>query len=58
MISETIAVTTQRHSLLMHGLGHVIHQSPTDQPGVVKYDNYNRVLSGDAANHDLDGSHR
>lgn len=42
----------------MQGLGHVVHQSPTGQPGVIRYDNYNRILSGDAANQDLDGSHR
>ena len=53
-----IRVTSQRHSLLMHGLGHVIHQSPMAQPNVIQYDNYNRILSGDALNQNLDGSHQ
>lgn len=53
-----IQVTSQRHSLLMHGLGHVIYQSPTAQPNVIRYDNYNRILSGDALKQDLDGSHQ
>lgn len=53
-----IQVTNQRFSLLMHVLGHFIHQNPIGQPNVIRYDNYNRILSGDAANQDLEGSYR
>jgi RHS repeat-associated protein len=53
-----ISVTNQRHNLLMHGIGHVAFQNPNTLGNVLRYDNYNRTLSGDAQNRDLDGSHQ
>jgi hypothetical protein len=53
-----ITVTNPRQNLLMHGLGHILFQSPTAQSSVLRYDNYNRLLSGTPLNQDLDGSHQ
>ncbi|WP_188316091.1 DUF6443 domain-containing protein [Chitinophaga agrisoli] len=52
-----IRITNTRYNLLMHGIGHVLHQNSMDQTGVIKYDNYNRRISGSPINEDMDGSH-
>jgi len=55
---NTIINKQPRHTSLMHGIGHVLYKSSSQQSKVIMYDNFNRKLSGVQLNTDPDGSHK